>query len=805
MISSPSHQLTPTPPPRIQALSKSVVDRIAAGEVIQRPAAITKELIENSLDAQSTIIDIIASNGGLSYLSVTDNGIGFHKDDLILAATRFATSKLVKFDDLKSIKTFGFRGEALASASMVGRLSIVSRRRRNTSHTNINTTTNNTSSSSSNSCAYKLTYTDGKPNGKPMPSAGKEGTQVKIEDLFYNIPSRRRAFEGNKRENEEYYKLMSVVQRYAVHCSKDGVGFICRKRGGTTDLNTTTIPSIKKLKEFYKNENNSTKTNSNDNDNRSQDALVADTFQLDEQKLVITAMKETIGHVFGSQLTRELLPLEASEGDVEAVEIEVLKQKSNNDNNCNSTDDVPKQDSSTQGISHPAQLYENINITSCDDQSKISNSSLDKFAFKAFGLLTNASYCGSKSSSAFILFINDRLVESAPIRRSIEGIYNDILPRGAKPFVYLSLHIPGIQIDVNIHPTKREVAILHEEKLCSELAGATMKLLCSPTTSKTFYTQALLPTKPNSNIDFKGNDSEHKSDSKMRKTSSSNTINVSVQRKKEIQAKDLIRIDTAAEKGSIEPFLAMPLTKKFKPSESEIDDSPQSVQVAFEHSSDCEFASVNGKKLDLNIPGSFASICRCQIQRPGFVLQQQSVPTSVPRPKKITQTDCTYSSIKFLRNDIVSRSHQDLTSKLRDAVFVGCVSRHRSLLQSGIELLIINHIELARELFYQLALLQFGGFQFASLGNDGIDVLMLVEKALKFEDSSSLMMSQTKLTESDSNIKTAVQVTQCLENNGKSEVYLVNNNFCVLIFTFFTIHFFTFASCNVSRVLFNQI
>ena len=61
------------------------------------------------------------------------------------------------------------------------------------------------------------------------------------------------------------------------------------------------------------------------------------------------------------------------------------------------------------------------------------------------------------------------------------------------------------------------------------------------------------------------------------------------------------------------------------------------------------------------------------------------------------------------------------------------------------------------------------------------------------------------LTESDSNIKTAVQVTQCLENNGKSEVYLVNNNFCVLIFTFFTIHFFTFASCNVSRVLFNQI
>ena len=240
--STPS-QPPPPLPPRIQPLPKTVIDRIAAGEVVQRPASIVKEFIENSLDAQSTSIDVHIANGGLSNIILTDDGIGFHKDDLRLAATRFATSKLKSFEDLNSIRTFGFRGEALASASMVGRLTIISKKRKQP----------NGGSGRSSSCAFKMSYTEGKPNGKPQPSAGKEGTMVKVEDLFYNLPSRRRAFEGTKKENEEYFKILKVVQQYAVHCAGDGVGFVCRKRGGVTDLNTTSLSSsLKQVKQYRK-------------------------------------------------------------------------------------------------------------------------------------------------------------------------------------------------------------------------------------------------------------------------------------------------------------------------------------------------------------------------------------------------------------------------------------------------------------------------------------------------------------------------------------------------------------------------
>lgn len=95
---------------RIKPLSRKVVDRIAAGEVVQRPASVVKELIENSIDAQSTSIDVQCSAGGMRLLSITDDGIGIHPEDLKLAATRFATSKLKEMDDLRSIETHGFRG-----------------------------------------------------------------------------------------------------------------------------------------------------------------------------------------------------------------------------------------------------------------------------------------------------------------------------------------------------------------------------------------------------------------------------------------------------------------------------------------------------------------------------------------------------------------------------------------------------------------------------------------------------------------------------------------------------------------------
>jgi DNA mismatch repair protein MLH1 len=778
-------------------LPKQVVDRIAAGEVVQRPASIAKELIENSLDADATSIDLCIAGGGLSCLNITDDGFGFHPNDLMLAATRFATSKLISFDDLKSIKTFGFRGEALASASMVGRLTIVSKKRRRLEHQH------RQQQQQSNSCAFKLSYTEGKPNGKATPSAGKEGTQVKLQDLFYNMQSRRRSFAGKKKENEEYLKILAVVQRYAVHCARNGVGFVCRKKASVCDLNTTTLTSLKNVRrmKIKKGKNvvavaavvDRTKNHHNDqhdyreknvdkNDNshkRDVDINVNVEAEVkaeaEMRNMSLLALKEVVGHVFGTRLTRELLTFEADEGDLDYVQMQALKEQCQPQPqlNCTSIDlcggnTVP---TTSVTIKDCSSVYQGISISKEASITHENIHTLETFAFRAFGLFTNASYCGqqqqqkstsSSSYSAFILFVNDRLVESSSIRRAIEGVYLDILPRQAKPFIYLSLELPGHQIDVNVHPTKREVAMLHEEKLCKALTDATIQLLRSEKKSKTFYTQALLPAMSKkiitSTSTLNDNDSEGKFMKRKRIESSA--------KKDVIHSKDLIRINLAAEQGAIEPYLSPPPSKKKIDDDSshETVDPPKKSASDFTHNSDCGFALVSDK-LDMNKPGAFAMICRCMINRPPAFQSSDVFSSPITRQKRINPIECSYTSIEMLRQEILSNAHQELTAKLRESVFVGCVSRHRSLLQSGIELLIMNHVELLRELFYQLAVLQFGGIEKALLGNS-INVQLLLEKAL-------IDSKQKTTREKSSIIELAREQSQCLATNGK----FANNNY----------------------------
>ena len=211
----------------IVSLPQCVVDLIAAGEIVQRPSSVAKELIENSLDADSTSIEVTCERGGLESLQITDDGNGMSKDDLKMAAVRFATSKLSKFEDLRSIRTFGFRGEALASASMVSRLTIISQRR-------------------ADPLAHKCQYSDGAYDPSTLrPSAGVPGTTVRVSELFYNVPSRLKSF---KKPSEEYARILAVCQRYALHRAAEGVGFVCKKKAGSTvDLNTKTIPSVRDL------------------------------------------------------------------------------------------------------------------------------------------------------------------------------------------------------------------------------------------------------------------------------------------------------------------------------------------------------------------------------------------------------------------------------------------------------------------------------------------------------------------------------------------------------------------------------
>ncbi|XP_034936972.1 DNA mismatch repair protein Mlh1 [Chelonus insularis] len=199
-------------PPKIKKLDEVVVNRIAAGEIIQRPANALKELIENSLDAKATDIQIVVKEGGLKLLQIQDNGTGIRKEDLDIVCERFTTSKLEKFEDLQGISTYGFRGEALASISHVSQLSI-------------------TTKTAQGKVAYKASYIDGKLKSAPKPIAGNQGTTITIENLFYNVATRRKALEN---VTEQFSLIHDVVLKYAIHNS--GVGFTLKKQGVNTPV-----------------------------------------------------------------------------------------------------------------------------------------------------------------------------------------------------------------------------------------------------------------------------------------------------------------------------------------------------------------------------------------------------------------------------------------------------------------------------------------------------------------------------------------------------------------------------------------
>ncbi|XP_012528513.1 DNA mismatch repair protein Mlh1 isoform X2 [Monomorium pharaonis] len=208
-------------PAKIRKLDEIVVNRIAAGEIIQRPSNALKELIENSLDAKATNIQITTKEGGLKLLQIQDNGTGIRKEDLDIVCERFTTSKLQKFEDLSALTTFGFRGEALASISHIALLAI-------------------TTKTTDEKCAYKASYINSKLKAPPVPCAGNQGTMITIENLFYNVATRRKALSN---PSEEFTKITEVVMRYAVH--NPTVGFTLKKHGESSPQVRTPHSSTK--------------------------------------------------------------------------------------------------------------------------------------------------------------------------------------------------------------------------------------------------------------------------------------------------------------------------------------------------------------------------------------------------------------------------------------------------------------------------------------------------------------------------------------------------------------------------------
>ncbi|KAJ5401932.1 uncharacterized protein N7487_007828 [Penicillium crustosum] len=559
----------PPKPKKIKALDPDVVNKIAAGEIIVAPMHALKELIENAVDAGSTSIEVLIKEGGLKLLQITDNGHGIDRDDLPILCERFTTSKLKEFEDLTSIGTYGFRGEALASISHIAHLTV-------------------TTKTAGSSCAWRAHYGDGKlipakpgQSSAPKATAGRGGTQITVEDLFYNVPTRRRAFRS---ASEEYAKILDVVGRYAVHCS--GVAFSCRKHGDSGVSISTPVS--------------------------------ANTV-------------ERIRQIHGS-----------------AVANEVVEFK---------TEDT-------------------------------------KLGFRASGFATNANYHVKKT--VILLFINHRAVESTAVKRAVEQTYSAFLPKGGHPFVYLDLEIEPSRVDVNVHPTKREVNFLNEDEIIELVCTEIRSKLAEVDSSRTFLTQSLLPgVQTMESLQQDQGTPAHERTAEATKAGA--TPKTPAMTKKPYE-NNLIRTDSKVRK--ITAMLGPAIASPRDPSNP---DAPTETETATRSILD------NGLEYE----------------------------TTDRQPLKIA-----LSSIKNLRASVRSEMHNTLTEMFASHTYVGLVDERRRLaaIQSGVKLYLIDYGLACHEFFYQVGLTDFGNFGVIRLDPAPklVDLLKIAAESERQEHSDSI-------------------------------------------------------------------
>lgn len=199
---------------KIKILSDTMIDKIAAGEVVERPASIIKELLENSLDAGAKRIEVVFKGDGTRFIEVSDDGIGMEKDDLCNAFKRHATSKIENIDDLLNVQTLGFRGEALPSIAAVSKVTVLSK-----------------TSGSDNAHKY---YISSENQGRIEVAARPPGTTITISDVFYNMPARKKFL---KSEVTERKNIISTVESLAL--SRPDIRFVLKSDDKTVfDLST---------------------------------------------------------------------------------------------------------------------------------------------------------------------------------------------------------------------------------------------------------------------------------------------------------------------------------------------------------------------------------------------------------------------------------------------------------------------------------------------------------------------------------------------------------------------------------------
>nr|KAJ3423002.1 DNA mismatch repair protein [Polyrhizophydium stewartii] len=577
---------------RIHRLDEATVNRIAAGEIIHRPANALKELLENALDAGSTSVQVLVKDGGLKLLQIQDTGHGIHKDDLGIVCERFTTSKLRKFEDLHSIATFGFRGEALASISHVAHLTITSR-----------------------TPDSPATYSDGKlvppkagASADPKPCAGNAGTTItvrvpacsavqraaayagaleQVEDLFFNVPIRRKTFTNLA---EEYTRVLEVVQRYAIHNSR--VGFSCKKHSAqVADLQTASNAS----------------------------------------KL------DNIRAVFGNNVARELIEFE----------------------------------------------FESV-----------------RWQFKATGHISNANF--NTKRFTLLLFINNRLVESPAVKKSLEALYAKYLPKGTHPFVYLSLELNPETVDVNVHPTKRHVQFLHEDSIIEALCEAIDQRLASANDSRVYYVQTTLsagvpsfaPNPPASQVPAAAYDEAKAS----RGLSAATPVRAPEHK--------LVRTDNRVRTldAYIAPAAKTPAALPIEDDIDDFDDDAPRRGKAVEQQREPDAA--RGGAMDVDGDND----AQVGVGQPtlGSLSSSQTIPGR-------HFVDVRLTSVLELRDDVVAQEHKALTEMFREHSFVGCVNNAVALIQHHTKLYLVNYQDLSRELCYQVVLRGFSNFGFITL------------------------------------------------------------------------------------------
>ncbi|MEP7366475.1 MAG: DNA mismatch repair endonuclease MutL [Acidobacteriota bacterium] len=355
---------------RIRLLPEHVANQIAAGEVVERPASVVKELVENALDAQSTRITVEVQAGGRSLIRVTDDGLGMSRDDALLCLERHATSKIQRAEDLHAVTTMGFRGEALPSIASVSRLSLTTRERE-----------------TENPAATQIIIHGGKIV-EVKEAGAPHGTSIEVRSLFFNLPARRKFLRSEETEYAHINHYLTLAALAHPHLAftfiKDG-----RAVWQLAAVNAAT----------------------------SAEARVA-------------ALRERMRALFGDE--QKLLAVDFS-ADLPAP--------------ADSADDLPAEGA-------PAVTHHVLRFT-------------------LWGLIGAPGVSRSSRENQHV-FVNRRPVENRGLSFALVEGYHTALMKGRFPVCCLFLEIDPSLVDVNIHPSKREVKF-HNERVVRELAARAVR------------------------------------------------------------------------------------------------------------------------------------------------------------------------------------------------------------------------------------------------------------------------------------------------------------------------------------------